>query len=289
MKDLLTVLREANEKRVAVGHFNISDLAGLKAIFETSRKLNFPVIIGTSEGEREFIGIGQAVALVKSLRQEYDFPIFLNADHTHSLDKVKQAALAGYDEILFDGSKLPFLENIQKTKQAVEIVKSINPQILVEAEIGFIGSSSEIVDEIPIESQTLTTPEEAKQFVEQTGVDVLAPAVGNMHGLLQSMVSGEIQKHLNIALIEQIKLSTGKFMTLHGGSGTADDDFKAAVKAGMTIVHVNTELRIAWRKGVEQGLTQNPKEVAPYKILPQAVLEVSKVVENRLNLFNSTS
>lgn len=287
MKDLLTVLREASEKKVAVGHFNISDLVGLKAIFETSKKLNFPVIIGTSEGEREFIGVGQAVALVKNLRQLFDYPIFLNADHTHSLDKVKEAALAGYDLIVFDGSKLPFLENIQQTKKAIEIAKSINPQILVEGEIGYIGSSSEIIDEVPIESQTLTTPSDAKQFVDETGVDILAPAVGNMHGLLQSMVSGETQKHLNIELIDQIRLSTGKFMTLHGGSGTADDDFKACIKAGITIVHINTEIRIAWRKGIEQGLVENPKVVAPYKILPPAVLEISKVVENRLNLFNS--
>lgn len=287
MKDLLTVLKEANDKKVAVGHFNISDLVGLKAIFETSKKLNFPVIIGTSEGECEFIGVRQAVALVKNLRENYDFPIFLNADHTHSLEKVKEAALAGYDQILFDGSKLSFEENIQQTKQAVEIVKSINPLILVEGEVGFLGSSSEIVDKVPIESQTLTTPKEAKQFVDETGIDVLAPAVGNMHGLLQSMVSGEVQKHLNIGLIEQIKLSTGKFMTLHGGSGTADDDFRNAIKAGITIIHINTELRIAWRKGVEQGLAENPKEVAPYKILPPAVLEISKIIENRLNLFNS--
>lgn len=287
MKNLLTVLNEANDKKTAVGHFNISDLTGLKAIFETSKKLNFPVIIGTSEGEREFMGVSEAVALVKNLRENYDFPIFLNADHTHSLEKTKEAALAGYDQILFDGSKLSFEENIQQTKKAVEIVKSINPLILVEGEVGFIGSSSEIIDEVPIESQALTTPEEAKRFADETGIDVLAPAVGNMHGLLQSMVSGEVQKHLNIGLIEQIKLSTGKFMTLHGGSGTADDDLRSAIKTGITIVHINTELRIAWRKGVEQGLTENPKEVAPYKILPSAVLEISKVVENRLNLFNS--
>ena len=289
MKDLLIVLKEASDKKTAVGHFNISDLVGLKAIFETSKKLNVPVIIGTSEGEREFIGVGQAVDLVKNLRESYDFPIFLNADHTHSLEKVKEAALAGYDQILFDGSKLSFEENIQQTKQAVEIVKSINPLILVEGEIGFIGSSSEIVDEVPIESQTLTTPNEAKRFVDETGIDVLAPAVGNMHGLLQSMASGEVQKHLDSMLIEKIKKITGKFMTLHGGSGTADDDFRNAIKAGITIVHVNTELRIAWRKGVEQGLTENPKEVAPYKILPQAVMEISKVVEQRLALFNSTN
>lgn len=289
MKSLLDVLRQANEKKVAVGHFNISDLVALKAIFQAAQKLNLPVLIGVSEGEREFIGISQVAALVSSLRNEYNYPIFLNADHTHSLDKVKEIVIAGFDEVLFDGSKLTLEENIKQTKQAVKIAKSINPNILVEGEIGYIGASSEIVDRVPEESLSLTTPEEAKRFVEETGVDVLAPAVGNMHGLLKSMLTGETHKKLNIPLISKIKQATGKFMTLHGGSGTADEDFVSAIKSGMTIVHINTEIRVAWRKGVEEGLRQNPEEVAPYKILPQAVLKIEQIVESRLKLFNSTS
>jgi fructose-bisphosphate aldolase class II len=290
MKNLLDVLKEADEKKVAIGHFNISDTAGLKAIFEAARNLNLPILIGVSEGEREFIGTSQAAALVSSLRNEYNYPIFLNADHTHSLDKVKEAAIAGFDEILFDGSKLPIEENIRQTKEAVSIVKSINPNALVEGEIGYIGSSSEIVDEVPKESLILTTPEEAKRFSDETGIDVLAPAVGNMHGLLKSMLTGEVHKKLNIELITKIKeITNGKLMTLHGGSGTADEDFISAIKAGMTIVHVNTEIRVAWKKGVEQGLKQNPEEVAPYKILPVAVSEIEKVVSQRLKLFNSAS
>lgn len=289
MKNLLDILKEAQEKKIAVGHFNISDTAGLKAIFATAQSLSFPVLIGVSEGEREFIGTSQAAALVSSLRNEYNYPIFLNADHTHSLDKVKEAAIAGFDEILFDGSKLPMEENIKQTKEAVSIVKSINPNALVEGEIGYIGSSSEIVDEVPKESLVLTTPQEAKRFVDETGVDVLAPAVGNMHGLLKSMLTGETHKKINIELIAKIKEVTGKFMTLHGGSGTADEDFVKAVKAGMTIIHVNTEIRVAWRKGVEDGLKQNPQEVAPYKILPSAVTEIEKVVSQRITLFNTTS
>lgn len=289
MKSLLDVLRQANEKKVAVGHFNISDLVALKAIFQAAQKLNLPVLIGVSEGEREFIGISQVAALVSSLRNEYNYPIFLNADHTHSLDKVKEIVIAGFDEVLFDGSKLTLEENIKQTKQAVKIAKSINPNILVEGEIGYIGASSEIVDRVPEESLSLTTPEEAKRFVEETGVDVLAPAVGNMHGLLKSMLTGETHKKLNIPLISKIKQATGKFMTLHGGSGTADEDFVSAIKSGMTIVHINTEIRVAWRKGVEEGLRQNPEEVAPYKILPQAILKIEQIVESRLKLFNSTS
>jgi len=127
---------------------------------------------------------------------------------------------------------------------------------------------------------------EARQFVAATGVDVLAPVVGNMHGLLQSMVQGAVQKRLDIEWIAEIAQATGIFMTLHGGSGTHDDDFRQAIKAGMTIVHVNTELRLAWRRGMEAALGQSPNEVVPYKILPGAVAAVREVVQQRLLLFN---
>jgi fructose-bisphosphate aldolase class II len=132
----------------------------------------------------------------------------------------------------------------------------------------------------------LTTPQEAKRFVDATKIDVLAPAVGNMHGLLQSMVHGETQKRLDIQRIAEIKAAAGIFMTLHGGSGTYEEDFEPAIKAGMTIVHVNTELRLAWRRGLENALEAPPNEIAPYKILRAVVRAVSEVVERRLRLFN---
>jgi fructose-bisphosphate aldolase class II len=285
MKSLREVLADADARHVAVGHFNISELAALKGIFDGARELNLPVLIGVSEGEREFIGIKQAVALVKSLRETYDYLIFLNADHTHSLDKVKEAAEAGFDEIIFDASKLPLEENIQQTKEAVAAIRSINPKIVIEGEIGYIGSSSEIVEKRPEESLKLSTPEEAVRFVQETGVDILAPAVGNMHGLLKEMVAGTTHKRLDIKLIGELKSACGKLMTLHGGSGTADEDFAAAAKNGMTIIHVSSELRLAWRRGVEQGL-MNQNEIAPYKILPPAVEGIKKIVVDRLKLFN---
>jgi fructose-bisphosphate aldolase, class II len=224
---------------------------------------------------------------VKAVRDEYDYPIFLNADHTHSIAKAEAAAKAGFDEIIFDGSALAPEENIKQTKKAIEAIKSINPAILVEGEIGWIGASSAVIDKIPAGVGVLTTPEEAKQFVDATKVDVLAPAVGNMHGMLASMVHGDVQKRLNIERIAEIKAAAKIFMTLHGGSGTNDDDFKRAIKAGMTIVHVNTELRLAWRRGVEAGLAAEPNEVAPYKILERAAEAVKEVVNSRLELFNS--
>ena len=287
MKTLRAVLEEAERGKIAVGHFNFSDLAGFNGIVAAARELKLPVMVGVSEGERAFTGVPQAAALVRSIRDTYDYPIFLNADHTHSIEKAEEAARAGFDEIIFDGSAMPFEKNLAETKKAVEAIKSINPNILVEGEIGWIGSSSAVMDKVPEGVGILSTPEESKQFVDATKVDVLAPAVGNMHGMLTTMVSGKVQKRLDIERIGEIKKAAKVFMTLHGGSGTNDDDFKRAIRAGMTVVHVNTEIRIAWRRGIESALSAQPNEVAPNKLLPAAMDGVKKVVMSRLQLFSS--
>ena len=286
MRSLRDLLQETEKSGIAIGHFNISDLVLLKAVFGAARELSVPVLVGLSEGEREFVGTRQIAAFVRSLREEFDFPIFLNADHTHSLAKGVEAAKAGFDSIVFDLSALPFEENVRQTKQAVEALKAINPSMLVEGEIGDIGTGSEIHETPPDLSKGLSTPEEAKRFVESTGVDILAPAVGNMHGMLRSMVQGETKKRLDIERIIDIKRATGVFLTLHGGSGTDDEDLRKAIGAGIDIVHINTELRVAWRRGLEQGLAKQPDEVVPYKILPTAVDLVEQVVSSRLRLFN---
>jgi fructose-bisphosphate aldolase class II len=171
---------------------------------------------------------------------------------------------------------------VRRTKEAVEALKTINPAILVEVEIGDIGTGSEIHNAAPDLSKGLTTPVEAKQFVESTGVDILAPAVGKMHGMLKAMVHGEIRKHLYIQRIAQIKNAAQVPVTLHGGSGTDDEDLRKAIAAGINIVHINTELRVAWRRGLEDGLVKQPDEVAPYKILPFVVESVQQVAGSRL-------
>jgi fructose-bisphosphate aldolase class II len=285
MESLREVLVKADRERIAIGHFNFSELAAFNAIVAAAQELRVPAMVGVSEGERAYVGVAQAAALVRSVRESYGLPIFLNADHTHSIEKAEQAARAGFDEIIFDGSATPLAENIADTTKAVEAIKSINPAILVEGEIGYIGASSEILEQAP-QGMTLSTPEEARQFVTATRVDVLAPAVGNMHGLLTSMVRGEAAKRLDLARIAAIKDAVRIPMTLHGGSGTDDGDFRKAIKAGMTIVHVNTELRLAWRRGLESSLQAHPHEVAPYKILPAVVDEIRRVVDARLRLFN---
>jgi fructose-bisphosphate aldolase, class II len=287
MRSLRDALEQGRKDGVAIGHFNVGDWVLLKAVVAAGQELKVPVIVGASEGEREFIGVRQIAALVRSLREESDWPIFLNADHTHSLAKAVEAAKAGFDAIVFDLSALPFEQNVRQTKEAIETLKAINPALLVEGEIGDIGTGSEIHDAAPDLSKGITSPAEAKQFVEATGIDILAPAVGNMHGMLKSMVQGQTRKRLDIQRIAQIKNAAQVPLTLHGGSGTDDEDLRKAIAAGINIIHVNTELRVAWRRGLEQGLSQQPNEVVPYKVLPFAVEAVEEVVRSRLKLFNA--
>jgi fructose-bisphosphate aldolase class II len=287
VRSLRDALEQGQKDGVAIGHFNVGDWVLLKAVFASAQELKVPVVVGVSEGEREFIGVRQIAALVRSLREESDCPIFLNADHTHSLAKAVEATRAGFDAIVFDLSALPFEQNVRQTKEAVETLKTINSAILVEGEIGDIGTGSEIHEKAPDLSRGLTSPAEAKQFVEATGIDILAPAVGNMHGMLKSMVQGQTRKRLDIQRIAQIKNAAQVPLTLHGGSGTDDEDLRKAIAAGINIIHINTELRVAWRRGLEEGLSKQPNEVVPYKILPFAVESVKEVARSRLKLFNA--
>jgi fructose-bisphosphate aldolase, class II len=282
LRDVLTRLEKES---AGLGHFNVSDQVLLKAVVAAAAETKLPVLIGASEGEREFFGARQLAALVKSEREESDVPLFLNADHTHSLAKALEAAKAGFDAVTIDFSTLPFEENVARTKETVQAIKAINPGILAEGEIGDIGTGSEI-KETAQGDHKLSTPEEARQFVEATGIDNLAPAVGNMHGMLKSMVQGKAKKHLDLERIAQIKKAAGVFLTLHGGSGTDDEHFRKAIAAGINIIHINTELRVAWRESLGESLAQDPNEVVPYKLLRPVVDSVKQVVSSRLRLFH---
>jgi fructose-bisphosphate aldolase class II len=283
---LKEVLQAAEKRRVAVGHFNFSELVVLKAATEAARALGVPVVMGVSESEREFLGVRQAAALIRSLRDEDGRAIFLNADHTHSIDKAEEAARAGFDMIVLDSDR-PLDENIAETRRGVEAVKSIDPSILVEGEVGYVGSGSEIHEKRP-DNLRLTELEEARQFVAETRVDLLSPSVGTMHGMLAAMVQGEQHKRLDIERIAAIKRSVRLPLTLHGGSGTDAEDLRQAIQAGITMIHINTELRLAWRNALEQALRQSSGAIAPYKILPEAIDEVERVVVERLRLFNGS-
>lgn len=285
MKTLREYIKEAEDKKVAIGHFNISNLEGFWAVTNAAKNLNLPVIIGVSEGERDFLGVKQIKALVDTMKLE-GRPVFLNADHTYSVERVQEVVDAGFDAAIIDGAEKSFNENLNMTKLSVEYKNSKNPEMIIEGELGFIGKSSKVLDAIPegvnFTDEMMTKPEEAREFVSETGVDLFAPAVGNIHG----MVKGGDPK-LNIQRIREIKEAAGIPLVLHGGSGNTDEEFKQAIGAGISIIHINTEIRLAYKQGLQKSLSEFPEEIAPYKYLKPAIKEMQLVIERRLALFNN--
>lgn len=280
MKTLKETVLEAKDKGVAVGHFNISNMEAFHAVVETAKEMNVPVIIGLSEGERDFFGIHEAVALVKEKREE-GLPVFLNADHTYSVERVKEAIDAGFDSVIFDGAKITLDENISQTRECVEYARNTGREVMVEAELGYIGQSSKILDGVP-EGVELTSVADATRFVTETGVDFFAPAVGNIHGMLRDVPD----PRLNIERISEISKATNVPLVLHGASGNSKEDIQAGIKAGVAIVHINTEIRVAFKEGLEKSLEEKPDEVAPYKYLKSGVDAMKEVVREKLKIFN---
>ncbi len=279
MRTLREVITDARSRGVAVGHFNVSDSNQLNAIAAAARELGLPVMIGVSEGERAFFGVRQVAALVKSFRDGGQ-EIYLNADHTKTLDGITEAIDAGFDEVLFDGSKLPMEENIAQAKAAVAMARGSGRDVLVEGELGYIGSGSSLLEAVP-EGAGLdkTAPHDAQRFASESGIDLLAPSVGNLHGLLKGG-----NPKLDIERIAAVSAAASVPLVLHGGSGTSDDDFRAAIAAGCAVVHINTEIRVAYRTGIEAGLKASD-EVSPAKYLGSGLAAMQEVVKQRLALF----
>ncbi len=281
MKSLRQVLAEAQKNNEVIWHFNVGSYEQLEAIARVSQKRNIPFIIGVSEGERDAWGISQIVYLIRGYRNR-GVALYLNADHTHSFEKIQEAVVAGFDAVLFDAGKKDLTENIFETKKIVEWVKEYNTihgsDVLVEGELGYIGSSSVMLESLPSDMSALTSIADAKMFCEQTGVDLYAPAVGNIHGILKNGTN----PLLDIQRINELTKTISVPMVLHGGSGTPN--IKEAIQAGICVVHISTELRIAWRKGFESAFTQYPDEVVPYHIIPSVIQTIEHAIEEKIDM-----
>jgi len=290
MLSLREYISEARASHTALGHFNVSTIDGVWAVADAAKELCVPVIIGVSEGERDYIGVAQIAAVVKSIREERNQPVFLNADHTYSFERVKEAIDHGFDSVIFDGASLSLEDNITQTKKCVAYARERSlaekRDILIEGELGFIGKSSQVHKNLPegaeVTNEKMTKPEEAARFVKETGVDLLAPAVGNVHGVI---LGGD--PALNIGRIGEISLAVGIPLVLHGASGNTASDIGLAVKAGVAMVHVNTELRIAYRAALVKSLSEDHDEVAPYKYLKPAKQAMEKVVLEKIRIIRS--
>ncbi len=284
MKTLREAVSEAREMGIAIGHFNISDSNQIKAIAEAAKETGQPVIIGLSEGERDYFPLMHARMLVNEY-QKTGLPLYLNADHTYTIENVRAAIDAGVDSVVVDGAKLPFDENVAYAKAAVAYARAHGRDIIIEGELGYIGSSSKILDALPegaqVTEELMTKPDEAVRFMEQTGADMLAPAVGNVHG----MVKGGDPK-LSIARIAEIAAAVGKPLVLHGGSGNQNEEFTNAIRAGIAIIHINTELRLAYKEGLTKSLADNPDETTPYKFVSPAIEHMKSFLVGKIRLFS---
>ena len=285
MKDLKHYLAKAQKEKFAIPQFNFSDFTQLKGIVASAEKTKSPVILGTSEGESKFFGIKEAVALRNVLRKKTGLPIFLNIDHGKSVEYIKEAVDAGYDMVHFDGSKLDLQENIKISKEVVKYARWRG--VVVEGEVGRIGTDSSKLysEKFEIKEDDITKPIEAREYSDETGVNLLAVSIGNFHGI---EVSG-ICPNLKIDKLLEIKKSVGErvLLVLHGGSGTMEEDIKKVIESGIVKININTELRLAFFGNLKRALVKNPEEITPYKFLPIAQESVEKITEKKIDLFGS--
>ena len=281
MKTLKQYFAQAAREGWAVPHFNFSNLEQLQAIVEAAKEMRAPVLVGTSESERAFIGIEQAVSLVKSL-QKQGIAVFLNADHCRTIESAKEAINAGYDSVHIDLSKKSFAENVKGTAQ---VVKYAAKKVQVEGELGYLVTDSSKVykEKIVIPEESYTKVEEAKRFVRETGIDRLAPAIGTIHGISENKLS------LRLDLARELSKALGKDVTLvlHGGSGVSEKDIKDVIKAGFSNIHVSTELRVAYTNALRKALKEAPEESTPYKYLHYPKEAVVKLVKSKMRLFRA--
>ncbi len=281
----IKILKDAQSGGYAVGQFNVSNLEQIRAVCEVAAALRSPVILGTSEGERKFIGLRQIAAVARAWREETGLPVILNADHSKSFEAAKAAFDAGYTGIHFDGSELPYEENLKIAKQVVEYVKSKNPESVVEGELGrVLGGSQLHAEAIELKESDFTDPDLAAEFARETGVDSLAISCGNIHGVFGKGLEGA--EKLDIGRLKAVRAKVGAFLVLHGGSGISAGEIQESIKNGVAKVNINTELRLAYVNALRDVLNQS-RETTPYKIWPPAIEAVKKTVEEKIKLFGS--
>ncbi len=282
--------REAFERarkgHYALGAFNLDNQETLKAVVQAAKAKNAPVLVEVSKGEADALGLDNVRDMVDNYKTDYGVEIYINLDHSPTVDDAIAGITAGFECIHIDISQADHnaadKEIIAKTKHVVKAAKLTGA--LVEAEPHYFGGSSNLhtekIDYAEIKKY-FTKPEEAKKFVEETGIDTYAAAIGNLHGHYP------VPKVLHLDLLREIRAALDCNISLHGGSDTPGHYFVEAVKIGVTKVNINSDMRIAYRETLEKVLKENPTEYAVVKLMDQVVAAVQKVVETKIDMFNS--
>jgi fructose-bisphosphate aldolase class II len=275
----IDLLKKAKEGKYAIGAFNTSTLEITKAILLASEELHTPVIIETSEGEADFEGYKVFADAVRDIAESMPVDVAINLDHGKSLESVQKSIDSGYTSVHIDCSATERADNIELTKKVVELAHSRG--VSVEGELGYIGGSSEVhVGEQPKDEVVFTDPQEAAEYIKETGIDIFAGSYGNVHGMYKN------EPQLDIERIRMISDMSGIPLSLHGGSGIPEEQIKAAIEAGVCKINVNTEIRKAYREALEKAFRGKNAEIVPYKYLSMVVDEVKEVVKKKIVLFS---
>ena len=274
------------EERFAIGAFNVDNQETLIAIARAAATRKSPVLVEASHGEVEMIGLRNFRAMVDSYKAEFGIEMYINLDHSPSVKTAKAAIDAGFEFIHIDLSQAkPDANNeeiITATREVVEYAKTTGA--CVESEPHYFGGSSNVhaegIDYAEIR-KTFTTPDGTRAFVAATGIDTFAVAIGNLHGLYP------VPKHLDLGLLERIREAVPCYLSLHGGSGTPDDEFRGAVDRGVSKININSEIRRAYRTTLEQRLAARPDGYAIMKLIGPVIDAVQAVVEHKMEMFGS--
>ena len=271
------MLQKAREGKYAIGAFNVENMEMVMAVLAAAEAKKSPVIMQTTPGTIKYAGVDYYYANVAVAAQRSSVPVVMHLDHGDSFDRAMAAYRAGYTSIMIDGSKLPFEENIALTKKVVE---ACHPGgVYVEGELGKVGGKEDDLE--GDDDNPYTDPDEAKIFVEKTGVDYLAIGVGTAHGVYKGIPK------VNTDLIATIHDTVDIPLVLHGTSGVPDEQVITAVKNGICKVNYATDLRIAFTRGVKEFMTEHPEAFDPKKYSKQGMAEVQKYVEQKIEICGS--
>jgi len=282
------MLQRSRDQHFAVGSFNIDNQETLIAIARVAQKLNSPVMVELSKNEVKSIGLQNVRDLVDNYKKEFGIEMYINLDHSPTVEDCKRAIDVGYEFIHIDVSQANHdasdEEIIAQTREVVEYAKFTGA--IVEGEPHYFGGSSDVFSEnIDYEEikKTFSTPEGAKAFVDATGIDTYAAAIGNLHGKYP------VPKILDLELLQRIRdgIAPQTFISLHGGSDTPLNYFEGAAQIGVSKINVNTDLRYAFRTTLDKVLRENPNEYAVVKLMPAVYDAVQAVIEEKINAFNS--
>lgn len=280
------LMQRSRQQHFAVGAFNIDNQETLIAIAKAAQKLEAPVLVEVSDGEVKALGLANIRDMVDNYREEYGIEMYLNLDHSPTVEDCKRAIDAGFEFIHIDISQAnhdaTHEDIVAKTREVVEYAKFTGA--LVESEPHYFGGSSNVHTEtIDYEEikKTFSTPEGSKEFVDATGIDTFAAAIGNLHGKYP------VPKELDLELLQRIRDAIDCQISLHGGSGTPLHYFEQAAKIGVSKININSDMRVAFRETLVKVLDEHPDEYAVVKLMPEVYGAVQAVVEEKIQAFGS--